>query len=99
MRNINDILCASNKVIEYAQAGLPMVATCQPTIRNIFQAHPMGELVGCDAEVTAQGLADALLEVARESGRYRRELDPFLRENTWEDEATRLLLATASACP
>jgi glycosyltransferase involved in cell wall biosynthesis len=98
MRSINDILCAPNKVIEYAQAGLPMVATCQPTIKNMFNTHTMGKLVGCDASVTSQSIATALIEVARDRPGYRQELEAFLRANTWDREARGLLRATASAC-
>ncbi len=98
MRSINEILCAPNKVIEYAQAYLPMVATCQPTIRSMFETHRMGQLVGCDGEVTPESVAAALIAVASDRDRYSRELDAFLRQNTWEKEAAKLLEATAAAC-
>lgn len=98
MRSISEILCAPNKVIEYAQAGLPMVATFQPTIRRMFETHPMGRLVECDGEVTPQSVATALIEVARDRNRYGPELDALLRKNTWEKETAGLLQATASAC-
>jgi glycosyltransferase involved in cell wall biosynthesis len=98
MRSINEILCAPNKVIEYAQAGLPMVATCQPTIRSIFNAYPMGVLVGCGGEMTPRAVAGALIDVASARNGYASALGIFLKEHTWEKEATGLLQAAASAC-
>lgn len=91
MLTMNELLCAPNKVIEYAQAGLPMVSTCQPTIRNIFAAHPMGRLVGCGEPVSPKEVAEALVAVAAERERYAPEFGRFLQANTWEMEVERLL--------
>jgi hypothetical protein len=91
MLGLNNILCAPNKVFEYAQAGLPMVATCQPTIRRLFDQHRIGCLVGCDIEVTAQRVAAAILELSRNLALYENGLNGFLREHTWQNEATRLV--------
>jgi glycosyltransferase involved in cell wall biosynthesis len=98
MDSINEVLCAPNKVIEYAQAGLPMVATCQPTIRSIFQKYPMGRLVGCNEPVTSHEIADQILALAAELERHTSALGVFLRENTWEMEATALLTGVRASC-
>jgi glycosyltransferase involved in cell wall biosynthesis len=87
---VNNVLCAPNKVFEYAQAGLPMAATCQPTIRALFEEHPIGRLVGCSGAVTSQEVARAVQEIFSDPERYRRHLADFVAEKTWEHEAARL---------
>ncbi|MCY2987484.1 MAG: glycosyltransferase [Planctomycetota bacterium] len=98
MSGINNILCAPNKVFEYAQAGLPMVATCQPTIRAIFDKWKIGALVGCDGVVTPQEIAKAVQEVGSHRDHYASSLVPFLEANTWQREAEVLLSAVRTAC-
>jgi glycosyltransferase involved in cell wall biosynthesis len=93
MSGINNILCASNKVFEYAQAGLPMVSTCQPTIKALFDEHPVGRLVGCDGELTSGGVADAIVDLAGRKEYYRENLRRLVASKTWEKEAERLLHA------
>jgi glycosyltransferase involved in cell wall biosynthesis len=97
MRGLNNILCAPNKVFEYAQAGLPMVATCQPTIKALFEEHRIGHLVGCDGKiVSSDEIAAAVAEVLADPVRYRRNLSAFLSQKTWASEAARLQLAVGA---
>jgi len=89
-RGLNNILCAPNKVFEYAQAGLPMVATCQPPIARMFSEHRIGELVGCNALVRPQEIASALSKIAQRLKKYQAALVAFLEAYTWQNEADRL---------
>lgn len=91
MVGLNNILCAPNKVFEYAHAGLPMVATCQPTIRRLFEHDRIGRLVGCEGRVDAAQVAAAIEDVVRDLAQYRAALAGFLKGNTWQAEAARLL--------
>ena len=98
-RKLNHLYCASNKTYEYAQAGLPMVLTCQPPLRQLSEVYGVGELIGC--EVVNKGekvreIADmvrACQTIAANLDSYRANLPRFLNENRWEDEAKRLLEA------
>src|SRR5690606_13896304 len=43
--SLNDRLCAPNKIFEYAQAGLPVLATDQVPIRRLVERYGIGCLV------------------------------------------------------
>jgi glycosyltransferase involved in cell wall biosynthesis len=90
MVGLNNLLCAPNKIYEYANAGLPILSTCQHTVRRIFSEHRIGRLVGCDALVTPKEIATALQELAGNLADYRRELEPFLSHYSWQAESSRL---------
>jgi hypothetical protein len=91
MKGLNNLLCAPNKVFEYANAGLPMLATCQPTLRRMFSECTIGRVVGCDGTVTAQGVAAGLQAVAADLQTHRAALDGFLARYSWNVEAQRLV--------
>jgi glycosyltransferase involved in cell wall biosynthesis len=93
MSGLNNILCAPNKVFEYAHAGLPMVATCQPTIQRLFDQYQIGQLVGCGAQLAAPMVAAAIQALADDLPRYRKALPIFIAQNTWHAEAARLVEA------
>lgn len=42
---LNNIYCAPNKIFEYINAGIPVVATNQPPLREIVQKFHLGELI------------------------------------------------------
>lgn len=94
MLGLNNVLCAPNKVFEYAQAGLPMVTTCQPTIKNMFAKYRVGELVGCgSALVVAERVADAIQRVAGNIEQYKSNIPAFLSYYRWENESSNLIEA------
>ena len=91
--SLNQHYCASNKIYEYAQAGLPMILRCQPPLRPLHEKFGVGELIGCQAEKKADEVADmvrACRSIAADLDGYRANLPAFLAENRWEDEARRL---------
>jgi len=95
-RQLNQLYCASNKVYEYAQAGLPMVSTCQPPLRSIHEKYGIGELIGCqgnDAKTEVSDMVRGCRKIAADLDGYRAKLPAFLAENRWETEAERLLQA------
>ncbi len=95
-RTLNHLYCASNKVYEYAQAGLPMVSTCQPPLRSIHEKYSIGELIGCqgnDAQTQVSDMVRGCRKIAADLDGYRGKLPAFLAENRWEAEAERLLQA------
>ncbi|HSW67776.1 MAG TPA: glycosyltransferase, partial [Bacteroidales bacterium] len=90
----NNIYCASNKIFEYAQAGLPVVATNQPPLRRLVEGYSIGELVGSDDE--PERLAEVIQEVADNRHRYTEGLSRLLADHRWEDEAKRVQEAIES---
>lgn len=92
-KGLNNILCASNKIVEYAQAGIPVVSTCQPPIARVVGAYGFGELLGCsDRQLPdATAIARAIETVARNHARYVAALPAFLQDARWEMERDRLV--------
>lgn len=85
---LNNIYCASNKVFEYAQAGLPIIATNQPPLINIASEYGIGECI--TQEATQIEIADVIYQLASDIDEYRSRLPLFLSNNTWSHEASRL---------
>ncbi|MEO7102181.1 MAG: glycosyltransferase, partial [Gemmatimonadaceae bacterium] len=80
---LNNVYCAPNKLYEYAQAGIPMVATPNRVVDAVFAAYGVGvsgeDVVSCiRAAVTSRELLIA-------------NIPRFLAENTWTDEASVLV--------
>jgi glycosyltransferase involved in cell wall biosynthesis len=87
-RGLNNFYCAPNKVFEYAQAGLPIVATNQPPLKALVDEYEIGRVVEPDGPI--EELAAALKSVATNIEAHRSRLSRFLRENQWADEALKL---------
>lgn len=85
---LNNIYCAPNKLFEYAQAGLPIIATDQPPLSEIMKKYRIGELVS--AEDDAQVVAAKIRRILENRRFYQLQLESFLREHRWEDEARRV---------
>lgn len=88
---LNHYSTDSNKIFEYAMAGLPIVASDFPEIRRVVAQHELGELVDpADSRAIAEavgrlaGDADLRIHYARNALRARREL-------SWETQEPKLL--------
>ena len=91
MNSLNNIYCAPNKIFEYAQAGLPVVSTCQPTIKEILTVFNIGRLIGCDNELSSNRLASNIVSVVQNKEEHLAEIEKFLLKYTWQNEAMKLL--------
>ncbi len=92
--NLNRLYCAPNKVHEYAYAGLAMLATCQPTLRTLFETEGIGEIVCCSdrtGDDLAQEIAGAARKLRDGIDGYRAALGPFLERHNWEQEKRKLV--------
>lgn len=87
-KGLNNIYCAPNKIYEYAQAGLPIVATAQPPLKEMLKEYRIGEAYG-ELDDPRQ-VAATILSVIEKRAEYRTGLAAFLAANTWEREAMRL---------
>lgn len=88
---LNNIYCAPNKVFEYAQAGIPIIATNQPTLRRLIQGYRVGRLVE-DPE-NPEHIAEIIKDVAENKDLYRQALADFVENHRWEKEAEKLRTA------
>lgn len=87
----NNIWCAPNKLFEYAQAGIPVVATDQPPLRRLVESYGIGALVS--EKDSPQQIAAHIQEVAQNRVEYARGLRNLLEDHRWEDEAKRVRTA------
>ncbi len=91
MNTLNNIYCAPNKIFEYAQAGLPVISTCQPTIKEILSVYNIGRLIGCDNELSSNSLASNIVSVVQNKELHIAEIEKFLLKHTWQNETKNLL--------
>jgi hypothetical protein len=90
---LNNVFCSSNKVYEYAHAGLPMISTCQPPLEKMFIKYKLGKLIGCAGIPSPEKTAQTIIELASDLKLYQQKLIPFLTDHSWESESARLLSA------
>ena len=98
-KGLNNIYCASTKVHEYTQAGVPILTTDQPALRAAAEEYGIG--LACDIRAAnPAAIASTMLRLAQDLTRYRRNLPRFCRNHRWADDAARLTAAVAAiACP
>jgi glycosyltransferase involved in cell wall biosynthesis len=87
---LNNIHCSPNKVYEYAQAGLAVVATGQPPLVELVANSGIGCIAGIGRAPTAAELANAIRETREHLPAHRAALKEFLARNRWQDELMRL---------
>jgi glycosyltransferase involved in cell wall biosynthesis len=92
-QGLNNIYCSPNKIFEYAQAGLPVVATDQPPLRKWIESYGIGELAG--EHDSPEKIAGLIQQVAENKNKYAEALPRFLEDNRWENEAVRVQAAIA----
>ena len=88
--DLNNTFCTPNKLHEYAQAGLAVVASNQPPLMQILGVHPIGELFDPDEPASIQ---QAILTVLSRLDSYKSRIPDFLAEHDWNNEKARLLEA------
>jgi len=89
---LNNVYCAPNKIYEYAQAGVPIVATNQPPLEALFKAYAIGETIS--ESDSAEEVAKKIQSIA-ERNDWRNELDRFISENSPDLEFSRVAEAIA----
>jgi len=82
-------LALPNKLFEYIQSRIPVVATNLPQIERIFEEYEVGELVPKD--ITAEFLAQKILEVARNKEKFSEILDKCSSVFVWEKQENEVL--------
>ena len=85
---VDFLLCASNKVYEYAQVGLPMVLTDQVPLKRVVEQYHIGCLVA--RHDSPREIAAAIQRVVENREEFARNAQEFAAANVWEVEAEKL---------
>lgn len=88
----------SNKVFEYMMAGLPIVASDFPEIRNVVQTYDFGLVVPCDDDEALLQALEKLIFSKNLRKKYAR--NAFLAKDAlcWEQQEKLLIDAYARIC-
>jgi len=89
----NNLYCAPNKVFEYAQAGIPIIATDQPALQELIEGSGIGVTVKAagDAEQRAHEYANSIRYLAENAAVFRSKIPQFLAAYNWDNESRKLL--------
>lgn len=89
-RSLNNRLCSPNKLFESIAAGLPMVATSNPLLRDTVEKHGIGVCV--ESPVTPENLAIGVMDlISRNRIAMRNTIHRIAGLYVWENEATKLV--------
>lgn len=95
--SLNDIYCAPNKIYEYAQAGLPIITTDQPPLRNIIDKYNIGAYISFskDSDSKARLIAKQieLFVLNQDTVKLKSLIYKFINENSWDREKKKLIEA------
>jgi glycosyltransferase involved in cell wall biosynthesis len=94
---LNNIFCASNKIFEYVQAGIPVISTDQPPLRDMIRKYELGELVIADDD--SKEIARKIKVVAEAKEQYLANRNEFLSHNNFGNEAKKVTAAFEAAFP
>lgn len=87
MEGLNNYYCSPNKIYEYTQAGLPVVATAQPPLVNIIEKYKIGKIAGEDGlQAGAVEFATAIKFVFSNYNELVSNIPFFLNKNTLESQ-------------
>ncbi|WP_459947330.1 glycosyltransferase [Desulfocastanea catecholica] len=76
---LNNIYCAPNKLFEYAQACLPVIATNQPPLRKLIETYSIGETVLNDG--SPNDIANSIIRIAKKKEKFCSGLKRLISEN------------------
>lgn len=88
---LNNIYCSPNKIYEYAQSGLVVLSTSQPSIKNILKEYPIGITVDEDILRNSSELANSIEDIVRGLCLYKNNLENFNKFFNYENESKKLI--------
>nr|WP_240978512.1 glycosyltransferase [Longimicrobium terrae] len=91
----NNRLCAPNKLYEYAQAGVPVVALGSPYLAGMVREGGVGTALATE-DVSPERVAAAIRELAGSLPGYAGRLQTFVAAHPWSAEAEPLRRAVAA---
>lgn len=88
---LNHRLCLPNKLFEYIQAGVPVVATDFPELRRTICSLGIGELFPDGSAVELARVIDGILADPVKLERYKRNAQQAAPQCSWEVEKKKLM--------
>lgn len=82
-------LALPNKLFEYIQANIPVVATNLPAISSILQNSNIGELV--EPNIEPKKLAEIIISVAQKKATFYEELQKYRNIYVWDNQENTIL--------
>ncbi len=87
--NLNYRFSLPNKIFDYIQAGLPILATDLPEVKKVIQQYNIGRIVSSSDPLI---LAQAMKEMTQENlDQWKKNLNLAAKELCWENEQHKLL--------
>jgi len=100
-KGLNNIYCAPNKIYEYAQANLPIITTCQPTLKYIINKYKIGMLIDRykenNNEVLVKNISKVIKNLVNNLEKYRKNIPKFVQDYKWSKEQ-KVLVDTVIEC-
>jgi glycosyltransferase involved in cell wall biosynthesis len=87
---LNSYYSLPNKIFEYIQAGIPIIATNLPEIKKIIEKYEIGILID---KLTPKAIAEAINKLKNDQSLYNKLKENVNRaaaELTWENESKEL---------
>lgn len=88
---LNHFTTDSNKLFEYVNAGLPVIASDFPEIRRIVKKHDLGLLVRAGDDTQLRTALQCLVESPTLRGKYAGNASEAARHLNWEQQETSLV--------
>lgn len=96
--SLNEVYCEPNKLYDYAQMGLCIVATCQINLKKIIEKYKIGVVVGCDnSKNLIYEIKEAFENVFSNYSYYKDNIKRFLEDYNWDYEKNNLKNAIKKA--
>jgi glycosyltransferase involved in cell wall biosynthesis len=86
---LNNIYCAPNKLFEYAQAGVPIIASNQPPIYRVLSEFNIGEAFG--PEDSPETLARKIVSISNNMARFKAAAREFSAAHSFASERARVV--------
>jgi glycosyltransferase involved in cell wall biosynthesis len=85
---LNNIYCAPNKIFEYTQAGLPVIASSQPPILALLSEFPVGETFSFGD--SPERLAEIITGIVNDTSLYAKHTLKMCEANSAAAESARV---------
>lgn len=95
MNDLNNLYCSPNKLFEYIQFGLPIIASPQPFLKQVIKKYNLGEIWDCRKD-TIENLAEKILGIINNYDLYRVKMAEFNHAYTSDKEMKKLTEAVAA---
>lgn len=93
----NCYYCSPNKLFEYIQMGIPILASPQPFLKKVVNEYHLGIIINNLSD--AKEICDAILKIRTNYSFYRSEMKRFLKDYSSEKESSRMRHAIAKTFP